>query len=233
MMKSPIPEQIEKSAQTYSELMGEVKRRIDTMRHMASPAFFEQMPGGIAMECCYLQLRMVTELIALACLTAHGTAPRARSRSIRKETSADAIMNSLDKIHPDFYPIPEQQIRDENGGWLGSNLRMDGFIKRRELTAVYGTCGNVLHIGNFNQISERKPSDLDHHIPYLNKTISGIVGLLQWHTIVTVDPSIQFWIEMAPSDGGVPGLKLVHIPETTPGFFAELSLLRSQVDRHG
>ena len=233
MTEPQFPPDIVKSAKTYLDLMGEVRRRIDALRLMISQGFFEQIPGGIAIECCYLQLRMITELIALACLTAHGQAPGARTKAIRKETSADAIMKSLEKIHPDFYPIPEQQIRDENGMWLGGKLRVGGFIKRRDLTAVYGTCGNVLHAGSFNQIEDRKPRDLEEHILYLNKTISGIVGLLQWHTIITVDPSVQFWVEMVPIDGGVPSLKLVQIPEQSPGFFDELSRLRSQVDRHG
>jgi hypothetical protein len=221
------------TAQAYCELMAEVKKRVDALREMLTPKYFQQWPGTVALECCYLQLRMISEGIALACLTANGATPGARAKWIRKEVSADAIMDALSKLHPEFYPIPERQERSEEGGWRGGMIRRSGFIKRRDLERLYGTCGNHLHVGSFEHRKKRAPLDQKVHVQSLIAALGGIVRLLEWHTIVTFDPSVQLWVEMAPSEGGLPIVKLVRVTDSTPEFLEELGIIRGQIDRHG
>jgi hypothetical protein len=220
-------------AQSYCELMGQLKVRIDALRNMLTREFFAAHPERIALESCYLQMRMITEVIALACLTANGNTPGARSKWIRKETSADAIMNALSSLNPEFYPYPEQQVRDDSGGWKGGMMKEGGFIKRKALTALYGQCGDQLHIGSLSLQGRKTNKGLDHHIKLLNGALAGIVGLLQWHTIVTFDPRVQFWVDMVPIDGGPPSVKLIRADGATDEFLQQLSKHRTQVDRHG
>jgi hypothetical protein len=221
------------ASRAYCDLMAEVKRRIDALREMITREFFQHRPAIVALECCYLQLRMITEGIAQACLTAHGTSPGARSQWMRSRDSADEIMDRLSELHSDFYPIPERQNRDPQGRWIGGMLRTEGFIKRRELTRLYSTCGNQLHFGSFDKRRRRKPVNVDAHIRDLNKALAGIVGLLQWHTIVTVDPAIQLWVDMTPPDGNGVSVRLIRVENSSPEFLQQLSTSRSEVDRHG
>jgi hypothetical protein len=65
------------------------------------------LPAAIVREVRFLQLRMLCELIALACLMAHGDIPAVQaSKKLSKEYSADKIIGQLDALHPNFYPYP-------------------------------------------------------------------------------------------------------------------------------
>jgi|SRR5882724_2304781 len=55
-------------------------------------------------EFCYLQLRMLCELIAVGCLVVHGDVEG--TKGLCKVWAADKVMKRLEKLHPDFYPHP-------------------------------------------------------------------------------------------------------------------------------
>ena len=69
----------------YADLMEEVKIRLSCIEIAVSGKLF--LPSKIVEEICYLQLRMLCELIALGCLTAHGDI--AKSKSLQKAWAAD------------------------------------------------------------------------------------------------------------------------------------------------
>ena len=57
-------------------------------------------------EFCFLQLRLLCELVALSCLVAHGTYPLCKpTRAEKKAYSADEIMKKLEELRPHFYPL--------------------------------------------------------------------------------------------------------------------------------
>src|SRR3712207_5819604 len=93
----------------YANVLDEIKVRlscIETSLQGGTP-----FPGPIIRECCYLQLRIICELIALGCLIAHGDIPAAKVQRIQKEWSAHRIIQTLEGLHPDFYPKPHVQHR--------------------------------------------------------------------------------------------------------------------------
>ena len=94
-------------ATLYANLMDEAKARIDCIdRALRGQTGF---PNPIVREFCYLQLRMLSELIALSCLVAHGDIAAKYSKRLGKAWSADDIIDQLTKLHPEFYPVPARQ----------------------------------------------------------------------------------------------------------------------------
>jgi hypothetical protein len=97
------------------------------------------LPPGAIKEYCFLQLRMLCELIALGCLTAHGDL---QTGKLKDAYEADKIIRRLQRLHPDFYPIAA--IRTDKG----PRLYEDGFLTKEALTKLYWRCGDVLHRGS-------------------------------------------------------------------------------------
>ena len=84
----------------YANLMEEIKIRLSCIEDALNSKFV--MPGAVTREFCFLQLRMICELIALGCLTAHGDIEG--TKELRKKYSANEIMARLEELHADFYP---------------------------------------------------------------------------------------------------------------------------------
>src|SRR6187401_3241387 len=92
----------------YAAMLEEVKLRIASIE--SATAGLLKLHPVIVREFCYLQLRMICELIALGCLTAHGDVPGSKSKTLRKAWHADEIIKALQDLHQDFYPHPVKQI---------------------------------------------------------------------------------------------------------------------------
>jgi hypothetical protein len=60
----------QESMNLYGGIMEEVKIRLNCIAMAAAGA--TGLPHPLARELCFLQLRMICELIALGCLVAHG-----------------------------------------------------------------------------------------------------------------------------------------------------------------
>ena len=83
----------------YSVLMHEAKARLLAMDTALEGK--TGLPEVAVREYCFLQLRMLCELIALGCLTAHGDL---QTGKLKDEYKADKIIKRLQQLHPDFYP---------------------------------------------------------------------------------------------------------------------------------
>ena len=70
----------------YANLMAEVKVRMTSIEMACSGQ--TGLPGPLVREFCFLQLRLICELIALGCLTAHGDIKATQSKKWGKEYSA-------------------------------------------------------------------------------------------------------------------------------------------------
>jgi hypothetical protein len=89
----------------YASVMDEIRRRGDALNSLGSGGF-AGLPSIIAAEVCYLQLRLTCELIAIACLVAHGDIEGSRTGRMQKAYEADWTMNNLERLHPE---IPSRQ----------------------------------------------------------------------------------------------------------------------------
>src|SRR5689334_21938045 len=103
----------------YAGVMEEIKIRLSSLDIAFAGGF--QIPGALVREYCFLQFRMVCELIALACLTAHGDIEA--TTKLRKEWEADKIIKQLEALHPSFYPWPVKQTK------VGREHRLHGIAE--------------------------------------------------------------------------------------------------------
>jgi len=167
----------------YAELMEEVKIRISSM-DMAMQGR-TGLPGALAREFCFLQLRMLCELIALGCLTAHGDIEE--STKLRKEYAADKIIEQLEQLHPHFYPRACKQTK--RGPHLFDAIMMkddEGFLTKPELLKLYGKCGDSLHRGSLKKLLS-PTSAIQRHFRDIVEWQKKIVTLLDYHAIFLIE----------------------------------------------
>jgi hypothetical protein len=116
----------------YCKLMEEAKHRLSAMDTLLAGR--SGLPVGAAHEFLFLQLRMLCELIALACLTAHGDA--ATLKQLKRIYDAGKIMRQLERLHPHFYPHAAEQTKSEPDKY-DAVLRTGGFLTKTELGPVF------------------------------------------------------------------------------------------------
>ena len=138
-------------------------------------------------EFCYLQLRMMCELIALGCLVAHGDIKKTDTKAFRKEASATKLMKMLTDLNSDFYPVPITMQKISPKQWDQKELK-DGFLTKSDLGALYGRCGDSLHRSNLkkymtNDIIIRKD------FPIIQAWAAKITRLVDVHRIMLHDKS--------------------------------------------
>src|SRR5262249_13403335 len=147
-LKTATAEQ-EAAMRLYAQLLEEAKVRIAAIEAILNGSLI--MPGPIAHEFCYLQLRFLCELIALGCLVLHGdikdpkATKKAKEGKLGKAWSAETIIDELGKLHPAFYPRPTTRLRTPNGFHL-EDLKEE-YLTKEELVRLYRICGDNLHRG--------------------------------------------------------------------------------------
>ncbi|MEO8455375.1 MAG: hypothetical protein ABI454_09455 [Sphingomicrobium sp.] len=211
-MSDIITPQDDCAARIYVELMAEVSDRLNMVMRTQlaefSNPFFLHL-DYMAFEFAMLQLRMVAELIAFACLVAHGDVPEARSKKFREEHSAVVIFKKLALFHADYFPKPVSRVVLASGN-MDIQPRPEGAITRQELQSLYTYCLKFLHRGRPAQIfaEERRKYDFD----YIRESANKIAWLLDVHIINLVSGRVML-VDMN-KDGKVS--QEWHIPIPTP-----------------
>lgn len=185
--------------------MEEVKLRIESIDGVCK-AEIGPLRVQMAEEFCYLQLRMICEVIAIACLVMHGNLkPKAKLLRTHK---ADWIISELEKLHPDFYPEALEPFDDYIGDRPQWTTKKSGFLSKAELSSLWNRhCGKKLHRGSAENVLKRKADD-DFPSKVLDWRIK-IVRLLERHTIITPDQNWVCYVAMnSPKVGGNVGCKL-------------------------
>jgi len=186
------PKDIHAIMARYCALMEEIKDRTWAVR-LALEGKLPVHPR-VAVELSYLQLRMVCELIALACLMAHGDLGLMIGEKIKDEDRAGVILKMLETLHPKFYPRPIRQILNSAGVAEQIADITTGFLTREELPKLYGICGNELHQGTLRDVGR---------FPTTQKSNQEILGwyekvliLLGHHKISLWNSSSEIWVGM-------------------------------------
>jgi hypothetical protein len=133
----------------YRLLMEEVKNRIAVLNILLAGK--TGLPNPALQEMGFLQLRMLCELVALACLTAHGEIPEAKAKSLQDEWNATAILKRLERLHADFYPTPIA-VKDEGPGRKHITPKNTDSLTKAELPILYGRCADLLHRGSIARL---------------------------------------------------------------------------------
>jgi hypothetical protein len=182
----------ESTLDLYAKLMEEAKSRLGCANLAVTGK--TGLPGPAIREFCFLQFRMICELIALGCLAAHGDIEA--TTKLRDEWSASNIVNQLEKLHPDFYPFPSE--KETSGRNHHLTPIKDGYLTKAELISLNGKCGDILHRGSLRKlISPRSPVQV--HFPDIDGLARKIARLLDIHSIALLGGDAYIVCLMASS----------------------------------
>jgi hypothetical protein len=186
------------AAALYCAIMEETKLRHGCVRALMSgetgvePVFIR--------EFCFLQFRMICELIALGCLVAHGDIKATQSKQVRTLWSAAVIVEKLEGLHPDFFPIPFVPKT------IGPTERHLGIGPAQALTkdgllALYGKCGGALHRGSRAKLLAGKiPKQTN--FPDIGDWANALQALLDNHIVLMLGGQTVFVCEMGAGPNG-------------------------------
>lgn len=188
------------ASKLYLSIMEEVKIRaysMNTARNIPNG-----LPPPLIREYCFLQLRMLCELIALGCLVAHGDIQESKAKDFQKAYKADDILKRLEALHPDFYPVPVKPTFGNNS--VDLEAITSGFLTKPELITLYGKCGDVLHKGNLRRLlSPRMPSQTN--FPDIDVWGQKMLNLLSAHRLIRRGSRFGFltFLEVTQNGGNV------------------------------
>ena len=131
---------------------------------------------------------MQCELIALACLVAHGDMG---GKKLRKEWNPDKIIAQLEPLHPEFFPRPEKfnimNPSADSPGHIHLVAKSSGdTLTKDELVQLWGRTGNELHRGNVRKLLKPQ-TPLQTHFPEVLAWQNRIIRLLDQHRISSSD----------------------------------------------
>jgi hypothetical protein len=167
----------------YANLMDEVKVRVDCIKSAAQGRMV--YPTPIVREFCYLQLRMLCELIALSCLVAHGDITFLQPHKLGKSYSANDILERLARLREHFYPLAIIQTFTP-GPPRGFSIAVvePSPLPKEELLKLYADTHKYLHRGSLKKmLSMDTPIDITINMPDIVRWAQKINGLLSAHVI--------------------------------------------------
>jgi hypothetical protein len=203
----------------YLKLMETIKIRQALVSDLTQN--FHGLPPFCIAETIHLQIRLICETLALACLVAHGDVQGSRSARLSSAYQADFIMNTLEKLHPTFYPRPTTQII-ENGKVVRWEDIEQGYLTKSELIKAYRDAADHLHVGPISELSPNKPKVLD--LIAITAWFGKLTRLLTHHNIYLAD---------LPPEPGETSLAQLFFADGTPCPRRQLIVLMSTKDHGG
>ena len=167
-------------------------------------------------ESICLQIRLILENIALACLVANGDRLDKLPKKIEREYHAETILRRLDRINPDCFPQPlvlipasrnmktfqsgnsvAQTLTGKYRGELVDRPDTD-WMTRKEFREVYGRLGGILHAAN----PLGNKTDYDYFENIAPKWQDKYMNLLGHHKISVIEDDMMYIVQMnaVPSD---------------------------------
>jgi hypothetical protein len=180
----------------YINCMEEIRDRVNLVQSVGTG----QTTTGrqvFDVELVFLQLRKILELIAYASLTANKEKYAAAHAQFAKHWRAKSMLQELEKINPDFYPMPIGQPQLQPNGVNHFPVVVDGFLTKEDFALLYDKTSDILHVGN----------PFGVQAPKLNikcsvkDWLSRIQTLLRLHIMHLVDD--KKWIVEIPESGAI------------------------------
>lgn len=182
----------------YQDCLYEIKRRIDVIADHLNNKYIETYLI-IEVETICLQFRKILEKIMLMSLVANKEAYAEQNEKFAKHYHAKRIMNDLERINPDFYPVPIIRIHKENECDELQEIE-SGYLTKDELIHVYEICGGMMHAQN--PFSAVKPlEEIEQRFP---EWLTKICILLSHHRIKLLGGNMMVVAMMERSDNGLP-----------------------------
>jgi hypothetical protein len=184
--------------QAYTAVMEEIKRRVAVVEKLRSNNIALLYPAT-QVESTVLQVRMITELVALASLAANKSIFEENRRKFDKHWDPVKILKDVERLNPEFYPKPVVEARSETPGVKTILVDMtSGFMEQDELIEVHGRCGNVLHARN----PYAEALDYGAYDRIVPTWMSRITALLNCHRIKLLDGDSFYLVHMHEAHDG-------------------------------
>ena len=171
----------EKAIKTYLALMEEAKSRFFVINYTYQNA--QKFPSAIVSEICYLQFRLLCEIIALGCLLVHGDI--SHPKSLQKVYNPSKIMKHLEKLNPHFYPQPIKHTLTDNIHNFVAKTD-DPHLSKNDLITLWNKSGNILHRAPLTKLSKPPSTDLLNFSDIFEWS-GKLTGLLNSHWITLTE----------------------------------------------
>lgn len=198
------------AAGLYASIMEEAKLRVLSINTLTNSGL--ALPHPLLRECCFLQLRILCELISLGCLVAHGDIAEAKSAKLRSMWNAGEIVKYLERLHPNFYPSPRKPVFSPGRVHLDDYDRE--FLTKNQLLTLYGKCGDALHRGDLRSLFDPK-SQHTAGFQDIQEWGQKIINLLSVHLISRIGGHFHFVVALeAPQVGGKVLVSIAESPKS-------------------
>lgn len=187
-------------ARLYCQLMVAIKARLRGLDQVT--VWDRQGEFGpeelYQIEAAMLSLRKVLELIAYSSLVANEVAMAAAVKDIGEMWRARKILERIEQVNRDFFPIPVEVSHMEGGELVVVPKPGQTALERSEFPFLYDVCGEFIHVQN--------PFSTDG-FPDLRRSpkewIQRIRALLEVHQVTLIGDEIGVvqmngWGEVAP-----------------------------------
>jgi hypothetical protein len=177
----------------YLDLMEEIKVRIRIINFTALNV--SGFPSLMVREICYLQFRLICEMIALGCLVARGSMQGVDA--LRETYQADKIIKQMGRAHTAFYPEPGNITRNPKNPLLltfeGKAATADYLTKER-LKELWRKTADVLHRGSYTKL--HAPNIVQPDMSDVYTWSSRITTLLSDHLIAITNTDNAFIVSL-------------------------------------
>ena len=184
----------------YLQVMYAIKWRTEIIGYMDREDHpnrdISLLPLYMKVETIALQIRTVTEFIALAALAANKPLFEQEGDKFKEFWNAERIFRDIAEKNPDFYPKPIEPIHMTHIDNIDRNIRFieDGYMTRDMCIEVHQKCCDFLHAQNpFAENRERDYEDFMRHVP---DWINLIVNLLNYHVFRPLDSDDLYVVHM-------------------------------------
>ncbi|WP_258239032.1 hypothetical protein [Arcobacter sp. F155] len=182
----------DKERQKYANVMNEIKRRTSVIYSILNGKK-NTLYKATNIELMCLQIRKILELIALCSLVANQRLFLKKINNLQKMWNAKLILADIEKLNPDFYPKPIDEVPSKKEGIINEFIDIkEGFLTKDEFIKVYDKCGKILHAEN--------PLGNGIDYKYYEKVIPEWMGkikrLLNSHTIKLLNDKNMYLVHM-------------------------------------
>ncbi len=144
-------------------------------------------------EYCFLQLRILCEIIGLGCLVCHGDIHATKTKSLQKTWNPTEILSRMQELHPDFYPVPVVPVFGIGSIYLDEYK--NDYLRKEDLISLWSKSGDHLHKGNFRSLLKSADTSslrIDDIVNWNQK----VINLLENHKISRVGNLFHFIVNI-------------------------------------
>ena len=180
----------------YLRNMQIIKWRIRAIKDIRTRKCHTTYPAT-NIEFCALQIRKILELIALSSLISDLDVYRKKFNNIEKKWNARLILQDIERIHPDFYPIPVDIDPNDKYRWLD---KRKPYLTKELFVSVYKKCGKILHEDSVFKEDKDMDSTYNQADKQINNWAFLIMNLLNTHIVHLYNKKDLFYITMGGED---------------------------------